>query len=123
MATREPSRKGGSSALGRTQRAAVTRGGEKAFLEGYRPADSMFTSGDEMTLIERRLKLNDKSVTQLREKRNEVVAFYRDKLATQRYRDADGNLRYGDKFDQYMEAMQSVTAVIDNSIWRKGGML
>lgn len=107
--------------MGRTQRTLARRGGENAFLESYRPADSMFTSRAEMTRVERRLKLADKSLEELREKRNEVVAFYRDRMATQRYEE-NGIMRYGEKFDQYMEAMQSVTAVIDNLIYQRGGM-
>lgn len=121
MATREPRKVKGEGSLGRTQRVLAKRGSENAFLESYRPEDSMFTSRAEMARVERRLKLADKSLDELRAKRNEVVAFYRDRMATQRYQE-NGIMRYGDKFDQYMEAMQSVTAVIDNLIYRKGGM-
>ena len=73
------------------------------FLNTYKPADEFFTSFEEMHTIRVKLGLTRDN---LKEKRNEVVKFYSDKMNRQR--------ENGEDYWATMTAMQSVTAVIDH---------
>lgn len=74
---------------------------QKNFLTSYRPAEKHFTSKKEIKQILEVLKPDN-------ETRNEVVDFY-DKLLDNAY---IGNTRTEEYYD-IMEAMMSVTAVLD----------
>lgn len=80
----------------------------KEFLKDYTPENNFFTSAKEMKLVESVLQLNDKTYEELTEIRNEVVKFYSEIMAS---------VSREESFE-YMDALQSVTAVIDNKIYR-----
>lgn len=74
---------------------------QKNFLTSYRPAEKHFTSKNEIKQILEVLKPNN-------ETRNDIVDFY-DQLLDNAY---IGNTRTEEYYD-IMEAMMSVTAVLD----------
>lgn len=77
----------------------------------YMPADRFFTSNAEIERINRHFGLEGRTLESLRALRNNVVDYY-----DQNYR------RSSQRFDK-MPWMQSITAVIDEYIRRKGGVL
>lgn len=80
----------------------------KNFLLNYIPANRIFTSQEEIKQICENLDLNSKSKQELREIRNKVVEFYSPYIDKQ----------YSENLEHdYMNAMQSVTAVIDKEIY------
>lgn len=84
---------------------------EKQFLKGYAPKSEMFTSVEEMKEVETKLDLKNNS---LRGVRNEVVSFYSELMKIER---PTIKSMTTELYWQYMNAMQSVTAVIDNIIY------
>ena len=74
------------------------------FLESYCPENSLFTSPEEIQRIKRELNIGELYSEDKYDLRNEVVKFYRELL--QETNDM-----------KYMTAMQSVTTVIDYSIY------
>ena len=89
------------------------RGDDKKIdsFKDYMPANRHFTSGAEVKRIEKHFGLEKRNVASLNALRNNVVEYF-DKVTND-----DRNLRW-DK----MPWMQSITAVIDKHIARKGGM-
>ena len=79
-------------------------------IKDYRPTDRHFTSRAEMDMIEKKLKLKGRSAESLNALRNNVVE------AFDRYAGEDRDKRW-----ELMPWMQSVTAVIDNYKYTKGG--
>lgn len=93
----------------------------KSFLLSYKPEDDMFTSKAEMDLIADKLKFSSLSAEQLRETRNKVVEIYSDAMEKEIQYDEDG--KYAgrtEKYWDYNEGMMSVTAVIDNELFKRG---
>ena len=82
-------------------------------LKDYTPKDSLFTSGEEMKLIQDTLQLQDRDVLSLRNLRNYVMLCYLEKA--HRYED-----RFCKEAMDLSQAMYSITAVIDDAIWRAG---
>ena len=89
------------------------RGDDKKIdsFKDYRPASRMFTSEEEMKRIDKHFGLSKRNVASLNSLRNNVVEYYASQPVEVR--------RNGD-LDQWM---QSITAVIDYHIIRKGGQL
>lgn len=86
----------------------------KSFLKGYMPADKYFTSFEEIELVENQFGLKGLSREEIDAVRNTVVMFYNNLM--------DNELEFNGRTEQYynfITAMQSVTAVIDNYIYTK----
>ena len=83
--------------------------GMKTFLKGYSPKEKHFTSIEEIRLVEDNLNIANYR-NNLQALRNSVVQFY-DELIDENPNDRD--MTY-----TYMESMMSVTAVIDNYIYK-----
>ena len=81
----------------------------KTFLKGYSPKEKHFTSIEEIRLVEDNLNITNYR-NNLQALRNSVVQFY-DELIDENPNDR--NMTYA-----YMESMMSVTAVIDNYIYK-----
>ena len=81
----------------------------KTFLKGYSPKEKHFTSIEEIRLVEDNLNIANYR-NNLQALRNSVVEFY-DELIDENPNDK--NMTYA-----YMESMMSVTAVIDNYIYK-----
>lgn len=90
------------------------------FLSDYRPKNWLFTSKEEMEKINRALPVNDfgmtledyaknKSFNYLRMVRDQVVEFYSEKNRKE--------VRNSEEEKSLIEAMQSVTSVIDHYIY------
>lgn len=91
------------------------------FLSEYKPANWLFTSKEEMKKINRALPVDDafgmtledyaknKSFNYLRMIRDQVVEFYSEKIRKA--------VRNSDEEKSLIEAMQSVTGVIDHYIY------
>ena len=81
----------------------------KTFLKGYTPKEKHFTSIEEIRLVEDNLNIANYR-NNLQALRNSVVQFY-DELIDENPNDR--NMTY-----DYMESMMSVTAIIDNYIYK-----
>ena len=81
----------------------------KTFLKGYSPKEKHFTSIEEIRLVDDNLNIANYR-NNLQALRNSVVEFY-DGLIDENPNDR--NMTYN-----YMESMMSVTAVIDNYIYK-----
>ena len=81
----------------------------KTFLKGYSPKEKHFTSIEEIRLVEDNLNIANYR-NNLQALRNSVVQFY-DELIDENPNDR--NMTY-----DYMESMMSVTAIIDNYIYK-----
>ena len=81
----------------------------KTFLKGYSPKEKYFTSIEEIRLVEDNLNIANYR-NNLQALRNSVVQFY-DELIDENPNDR--NMTY-----DYMESMMSVTAIIDNYIYK-----
>lgn len=93
----------------------------KGFLLSYKPEDDMFTSQAEMDLIADKLKFSSLSVEQLRETRNEVVRIYENAMDKEILYDNNGDYAgRSEKYFDYNQGMMSVTAVIDNELFKRG---
>ena len=77
----------------------------------YRPEDEFFTSADDIRKVDKHFKLSKRTTESLMALRNNVVKYY------------DDNYRGGEQRWQMMPWMQSITAVIDEYIRRKGGQV
>lgn len=75
-------------------------------LKGYEPKSRMFTSNEEIEMLNKHFGLEAMTVTELQNLRDMFVLVYRD------------------QYDMFStNAMMSVTAVIDHFKWQKGGEL
>lgn len=81
----------------------------KTFLKGYSPKEKHFTSIEEIKLVEDNLNIANYR-NNLQALRNSVVQFY-DELI-------DENPNNRNMVYDYMESMMSVTAIIDNYIYK-----
>lgn len=84
------------------------------FLKGYRPANRMITSEDEIDLISETLNLCELSYDERTHVRNKVVRFYTE--LSELYIEYDEHGQYKQRLDEFwsiINAMQSVTSVID----------
>lgn len=81
----------------------------KTFLKGYSPKEKHFTSIEEIRLVEDNLNIANYR-NNLQALRNSVVQFY-DELI-------DENPNNRNMVYDYMESMMSVTAIIDNYIYK-----
>ena len=81
----------------------------KTFLKGYSPKEKHFTSIEEIRLVEDNINIANYR-NNLQALRNSVVQFY-DELIDENPNDR--NMTY-----DYMESMMSVTAIIDNYIYK-----
>lgn len=77
----------------------------------YSPSSRMFTSASDIERIDKHFGLEKRTVESLMALRNNVVDYF------------DKNYRQGDERWDRMPWMQSITAVIDEFIRRKGGQL
>ena len=84
------------------------------FLTRYCPKDDFFTSSEEIEIIRNNLELLGKTIDELRAIRNSVVKFYT------KLKDNELNIKgkHTDEFWKFHTAMMSVTAVIDNYIYK-----
>ena len=84
------------------------------FLTRYCPKDDFFTSSEEIEIISNNLELLGKTIDELRTIRNSVVKFYT------KLKDNELNIKgkHTDEFWKFHTAMMSVTAVIDNYIYK-----
>lgn len=83
----------------------------KSFLTTYKPESEFVTSLKEIRLVEDNLNIESHR-HELRELRNTVVSFYSSLM------DDDLRLQDLERFFAYMNAMMSVTAVIDNYAYK-----
>lgn len=83
----------------------------KSFLTTYKPESEFVTSLKEIRLVEDNLNIESHR-HELRELRNTVVSFYSSLM------DDDLRLQDPERFFAYMNAMMSVTAVIDNYAYK-----
>lgn len=81
----------------------------RIFLRGYSPKEKHFTSIEEIRLIEDKLNIESYR-DRLRVLRNAVIQFYNDLIDEH---PNDKSMVY-----DYMESMMSVTAVIDNYMYK-----
>lgn len=88
---------------------------ERRFLRQYKPEDDMITTEEEMELISLVFGLKGLTTEELRATRNAVVNCYS-------YLIKDDKQNGGGKRYDYMDAMQSVTAVIDNVMYNPNSM-
>lgn len=89
---------------------------EKKFLANYCPEDKHFTSLTEIREVTNQLGLDTKRSTELTAIRNTVVEYYANRMEL-----AGDNKE--EVMDRWMSAMQSVTAVIDDVMVKKYGIL
>lgn len=83
------------------------------FITTYKPADRHFTSAEEVALIERELHLSEVSDQKL-------ISSLRNSIVTILGKIIEVSRESGDElwWDQYLPAMCSLTAVIDNYMYR-----
>jgi hypothetical protein len=84
------------------------------FLERLQPEDS-FVSNDTAKIISQRLQLNGKTLSELRQTRNDVVKWWRAWEESQ-------SLTF-EASERVYTIMSMVTAVIDYKIMKGGGMI
>lgn len=90
----------------------------KSFLTTYKPESEFVTSLKEIRLVEDNLNIESHR-HELRELRNAVVKFYNELLDDEWVTvDDDMYLKDPEKFYGFMNAMMSVTAVIDNYAYK-----
>lgn len=122
MATREPASREGKSPNSRTVAGTVNTSSINAFLKSYKPEEEGFTTAREMMRIRDGLNLDNLNINGLRKMRDRVVRFYSNLLDKETRYNADGTYAgRTERFYGYNEAMMSVTAVIDDRIFRRGG--
>ena len=96
-------------------------GSVRSFLLSYTPKDDYFTSNEEIALITDKLKLSGMTADQLTDMRNQVVIIYRDAMDKEIKYDKDGNFSgRTEKYWEYSNGLNSVTAVIDQLRVRRG---
>ena len=89
------------------------------FLKGYTPKSNMYTSKEEIELISNELGLEGMTTEDFQSLRNEVVELYTELLDENIIVDDKGEyVGRTEKYWSLMNAMQSVTAVIDHYIYK-----
>lgn len=90
------------------------------FLNSYKPANSMFTSEDEIDLISETLNLCELSFEDRCRTRNEIVRYYTELMDAEVIYDENGEYKgRTNKFWDLMQSMQSITTVIDYYKYQK----
>lgn len=93
--------------------------GIEQFLKMYSPQKKFHTSTKEIKLIETYLGIKDKTIDELEELRNIVVQYYTELLDGEViYNENNEYIGRTEKYWIYIDSLQSVTAVIDNNIYR-----
>lgn len=93
--------------------------GIEQFLKMYSPQNKFYTSPKEIKLIETYLSIKDKTIDELEELRNIVVQYYTELLDGEViYNENNEYIGRTEKYWVYIDSLQSVTAVIDNNIYR-----
>lgn len=88
------------------------------FLKIYSPKNKFYTSVEEIELVETKLGIKDKTSDELEELRNAVVRYYTELLDDEViYNETGEYAGRTEKYWVYMDALQSVTAVIDKNIY------
>lgn len=89
------------------------------FLREYTPKNNMYTSKEEIELISNELGLEGMTTEDFQSLRNEVVGLYTELLDENIIVDDKGEyVGRTEKYWRLMNAMQSVTAVIDHYIYK-----
>ena len=89
------------------------------FLRNYTPKSNMFTSKEEIELISNELGLDDHTTEDFPLLRNEVVELYTELLDKNIIVDDKGEyVGRTEKYWSLLNAMQSVTAVIDHYMYK-----
>lgn len=90
------------------------------FLVDYTPANRHFTSNEEVDKVAEVLNLKSFTDTEdMRAVRNSVVRFYSKIQKNEMVIDENGDIsNLTSKFDDYQQAMMSVTAVIDHFMYK-----
>lgn len=83
---------------------------QERFLNEYKPENRMFTSTEETYAIKSVFCLSRMNSKELMNLRNTIVWFYSEKLNETRFSDPE-------EHDKFMQAMQSITAVIDYQMY------
>ena len=84
---------------------------QEKFLNEYKPENRMFTSDNEIYAVKNVFCLSKMNYKELMDLRNNIVLFYGEKLDKTRFSDIK-------EHDKFMQAMQSVTSVIDFFIYQ-----
>ena len=91
----------------------------KPFLKDYSQKIKFYTSTEEIEHIETNLGIKDKTIDELEELRNIVVSYYTELLNNEIiYNENDEFPRRTEKYFVYLKSLKSVTAVIDNNIYK-----
>ena len=89
------------------------------FLKDYSPKIKFYTSVEEIERIETTLGIKDKTIDELEELRNIVVSYYTELLDNEIIYNENGEFSIRTKkYFVYLESLKSVTAVIDNNIYK-----
>lgn len=83
-------------------------------IKDYRPADRHFTSKEEIDLIHEKLHFDEATDDDLFNYRTLVVCIWRE---MRQIAETDGNIN---EADAIWNAMMSITAVIDDEMWKRG---
>lgn len=116
-------RSGGTRSGGTGGVAPIKRGSDavKSFLLSYTPQNKGFTSNAEIDLVSKKLNLSGMDESALQEMRNRAVKIYSDAMEKEIKYDSNGEFAgRTEKYWEYSEAMQSVTAIIDYLKVRRG---
>jgi hypothetical protein len=82
-------------------------------VKDYCPQDDMFTSNEEIEMLDKHFNLNGMSHLELHNLRDMVVMFWGSRMREERKTNGAS-----DEFFNLMNAMQSITAVIDSFIYK-----
>ena len=83
---------------------------QEKFLNEYKPENRMFTSYKEIYAVKNVFCLSKMNYKELMHLRDNIVLFYGEKLDKTRFSDIK-------EHDKFMQAMQSITAVIDYQMY------
>lgn len=84
-------------------------------VKDYTPKDDMFTSKEEIDMLNETLGLDKMTIMDLRNLRDMVVMFWGSRMREERH---SNNMKFTDEYMKLSHAMQSITAVIDNFIYK-----
>lgn len=87
-------------------------------IQDYFPESHMFTNNNEIGYIQEELCLKQMTRYELQNLRDMVVMVYRDWMENELITHDDGEVERTNKYFKYMDALQSVTTVIDNMIFQ-----
>ena len=87
-------------------------------IKDYFPESHMFTNNNEIGYIQEELCLKQMTRYELQNLRDMVVMVYTDWMENELITHDDGEVERTNKYFKYMDALQSVTTVIDNMIFQ-----